>query len=361
MKSSLRKRELSEQQTELRDYLLRRLGFIEGEIKDLYCEALTQYFYENDYVKDFTFTDKKTEKEVSVSVHYTVVDALNDEVKFREEKRWAFKDKIQSSKAISATELAAFSFCPASFSIANTFETGSTREMDIGTQQHEESLLSFFKKQTFSIYQENIRSDEKDRIKPDYIDSNNAWFFEELRNSILIYAGHNDQENRLFYNKQRTLLGQPDYVFQNKTGQNFIVEEKFKSSKEHNHFFANHKVQLASYINGLEEINAQYGYLTYWFYENTSKGLKVTHCKLYKITKSDAAKAYLNGIYNKVSQLRRGVKLAFDVETLSVNKCIRCSFNRWCGHKTGLYKDLQYPYLTNYLKIFVAKYKSNNK
>lgn len=356
MKDRLRKRELSEEQIELRDYLLRKLGFTEGIVKESYSKALTQYFYDKNYVKEFTFLDNRTGKEVTVDVHYTVVDALNDELKFREGKKWIYKNRSHTSKAISATELAAFSFCPASFCIANTFESKPTEEMEIGTEHHEESFLSHYRKKTFIYYQtESLKSDGSETALA-FIDKDNKLFFDKIRNSTLLYSGHQDHKDRLFYNSKKTFVGQPDYVFQSKNGGNFIVEEKYKSNKDLFTFFINHKVQLASYIYGLIDFRADYGYLVYWFYDNGGNGFQITHCKVLKVVKTEAAKSYLNEIFKSIELLISGKKLSFDISSISANKCIRCSLNKWCGHKSGLYKDLHYPYDDSYLKAFVAKY-----
>ncbi len=361
MESKLRKRELKEQQVNLRDFLLQKLGFTKNELKDKYAILLTQFYLDKDFTKEFTYKDKITEKEVTVPVHYNVIDALFDEVKFREEKKWLLKNNHFASKAISATELSAFDFCPASFSIFNTFETDTTKAMEIGTEQHEESILSAFKKDYYKNFTESSKQVIGSTEQPEYINEENNYLFEDIQNSTLVFSGHKENSNQLFFNNKKDFVGQPDYIFKNNKGDNFIVEEKFKQNDNiTSSLFSNHKVQLISYLYGLEEIDAKYGYLVYWYYCYENYSIKIQRCKVFKVTKSETAKEYLVEIFDKTNVLKSGKKIVFDVSKLSPNKCVNCSFNKWCGHKTGLFKELYFPYQNRYLNTYVTKYNVEN-
>src|SRR5690554_1714127 len=113
---------------------------------------------------------------------------------------------------------------------------------------------------------------------------------------MLRFVGHNDFKNqRYFINENEGFIGQPDYIFKNKNGENFVVEEKFQRNTYGNQrrFYNNHKIQLASYINYIQEINLKYGYLVYWVYDDDYNE-NIGRCYVYRINNGGDVSDYLN-------------------------------------------------------------------
>lgn len=333
---------LSKNQKAFRDHLLKQLGFTEGEILDSFCRAVDSRY--DGETHEVTFKDKKLDKWITAQVAFTIIDLLMDELNIRKQKKRI--DKASVTSTISATDLAAYTFCPASYAIAKTFVVESTEEMDRGTEQHERQWLL---NDTFQAFRQSDEHSVMDR----YITRDNSAFFRELKESKLIFAGHNGNEKKFFYDKTGKFVGQPDYVFQNKHGQNFIVEEKFQFSKKDFTNYNNHKVQLASYLFGIDEFNAQYGYLVYWqeyWQKNTGvcssqdRWQHIDKCEVHRLEKSEAMRAFIQDIFKSVNSLKKGNILKFNTSKINPNKCIRCSSRSLCGHKTGRFEDISYPY-----------------
>ena len=132
--------------------------------------------------------------------------------------------------------------------------------------------------------------------------------------------------------------------FRNRNGELFVVEDKF-------HY--NHQVQLSSYIHGLDEIKPKYGYLLYWnikyinhyvFFEELDYIEHNYQIKLKKLLKSERSKRSLNQVFNEIQNLIKVEKVDFDRNLLNPNKCGNCVVTRYCGHKTGRFNELEYPY-----------------
>jgi len=175
-------RYLSLKQEKFRDFVFLKLGFKEGDYLNKYRESLEALIEIKDYKKPFTFLDKYDKsKEITVEVDYTIVDWLVDELKFRESREWRKKEIINNSKATSATDLANFSFCPASFAILNTFDTERTKNMEEGTHEHEKFHLLKWKEkvEALDIEESGIKDTELS-----FLDKETKLFFQELKTYI---------------------------------------------------------------------------------------------------------------------------------------------------------------------------------
>jgi CRISPR/Cas system-associated exonuclease Cas4 (RecB family) len=281
------------------------------------------------------------------SFHYQMLESRN-------KKNKSFNKKINTNNLISATDLANFTYCPASYSIGKTFETDMVRSAEIGSNFHAQNrLIKWLKPVSESQILAETEDNQHERVLIE--DENNKYFFDDIRFSELIYSGHNNNEQKYFINKKGNFVGQPDYVFQNSKGEKFIVEEKFKFKKADNFetFFNNHKVQLASYIYGLDKFEANYGYLIYWNYNFDYKTQKanIVECKVLKISKSDQVRSFLIDTFNSLNIFIKNKKQDFNSENLNPKKCANCVVNRFCGHKTGRFNDLEVPYNDRYLKL----------
>lgn len=294
---------------------------------------------------------------------YSVIDFLVDEYKLKKNNS---TERIEQTKdknnLVTATNLSSFSFCPASYSIQNTFQTKSTILANTGTRLHEQIRLGKAIKKEKHVNE--FIFDEKDKK-----------LLNEIMASELLYSGHNNKDKKYFINTKKTFAGQPDYIFKNKNGEVFIVEEKFQRAKfnslndyqndkyKNTHFHESHKTQLYSYIYGLEEFKPKYGYLVYWIYrEIDSKDwfepnkLRVSKCIFKRYDKSESMLKKLNKIYLKIKQLRQGKSINFNPDTLNPKKCANCAVNRYCGHKAGRFKELRFPYEKEYHKVWSTEY-----
>jgi len=231
--------------------------------------------------------------------------------------------------------------------------------MDKGASLHEEHrLINNIK---------GIKVQEGEVTKPSYLDYKNEAFFKDVRESKLIYSGHqeNNKGQKYFINKDIGFIGQPDYIFKNPNGNHFIVEEKFKrfNGKRTNHF-KNHKIQLASYIYYLIEFKIDYGYLVYWIYDYQDywigdfqvSDLFIKECIVLEITRSAEMENKLTAILNNIKEFKKNETLNLDLEQLNPRKCAACVHNIICGHKNKRINKVSLPYSPNYFKLYPAVY-----
>ena len=319
-----------------------RLGFEKNNYTYSYISLFEKKIKESGLriIKETHF-DKRTGNEVVIYAQNPLTEILNIEIQFRENLLLKDTHLNKSSRITSATDMSNFAFCPASFSISETFKIEQNPNMQNGLFQHKYQHLIDWKNQ---LKKADFDSNYYPNMK--FINEESKAFFKDVKDSNLIYSGHKNEEKRLFYNKNKNFVGDPDYIFQKANGELFIVEEKFKSENSHINFHHNNKIQLLSYIHGIQEYKANYGYLIYWF-----KTDETLNCKVTKIIRSNNDRDILNDIFNKIKKLKEGNKLPFTKEDLNISKCINCSYNWHCGHKTGNFIELEFPYSKTYLEV----------
>jgi CRISPR/Cas system-associated exonuclease Cas4 (RecB family) len=303
--------------------------------------------YYNEIVDPDLHKKYEFDGEFFVPVSFSILDYLMIEYKSKKDKN--FINKINTNSIISATDLANYTYCPVSYSIEKTFETDILKNAAVGSKLHEENKLLNWISREWNMWQIDYQKEIENK------DESNKSFFDDVRMSTLLYSGHNaENETKYFFNKARSFVGQPDYVFQNKDSQNFIVEEKFRWGRNgtFERFYNNHKVQLASYIYGLEKFNADYGYLIYWYYDFQ----EITSCKVLKISRTSQTRDFLNNSFLELTSFIKNKKINFNNDNLNPKKCANCVVNRFCGHKTGKFQDLEIPYSNKYLKLMQIPY-----
>ena len=271
------------------------------------------------------------------------------------------------SKTISASDIASFSFCPASYCIHQSYEIKPSPLTEIGKKLHEETrLLSQIK--TGQIHDKNKRDEHY------FEDKEYKHFLNDIDNSQVIYCGHSENDKSRFF-KNKELICQPDYIFQNRDGQYFVVEEKFrfvrKKKVETKHpdeiadqlryesyftlednyndiFYANHRLQLAAYMYGIEDYKIEYGYLVYWHLKKD----EVAKCIVTKVERSAALVENLRDTFRSIKLFNTNSSLLFDNGILNLNKCSNCSVAALCGHKSKRYSELKLPYYEgNYVRL----------
>lgn len=347
------------------DYLLIKIGVRNTQLRSLYLEYLEKMYavWDGEYW--------------TVS---SAIDALLDETTLKKELEKI--DQKTLFESIAATDLSHFTYCPASYAISRSFEITKVNALENtqhGINFHEQlNLLKYTRRETDSEI--NIfREQEALYNRPNYI----SGIPEEIAKSTIIYCGH-EAEKRYFSNGK--LVGAPDYIFQNEKGQYFVVEEKFHRKRDpfrmsyreasydeidpetekarrqwENHqgfFFDNHLVQIVSYIKNIKEYTISYGYLLYWYYDmDYDRNVPYIHRTI--STRVELNKKY-EGMYatalKGISSLQEEKKQSFDANAIKVEKCTSCVVGKYCGHKTGRYSELTFPYKKEYLKLFFAKF-----
>jgi CRISPR/Cas system-associated exonuclease Cas4 (RecB family) len=360
--------ELSDKQEALVDYLLTRLGFRKGQVLDEYLRTLATVAHihrnvraiwpdqsnENFEEPDFYWWDG----EKYLPEKYDIVDFLIDEYKLKNEKNYEINRDIPNH--ISATDLADFTFCPIGFSLRKSFDTTTLTTSETGTRLHEQCRLIKRIDLKREVHREHeTKTKEEDKITA-YINRENRAFFEEIKDSKLIYSGHsnNQTKEKYFINEELNFIGQPDYVFKNARGDVFIVEEKFKRERYRGFdtFFRNHKVQLASYIYYLKQFKVKHGYLVYWMYDYIDNKICYDRCLVKKLTKSDNAETFLNNAFDCVKKFKEEKYYNIEDGLLKPKKCASCVYCMYCGHKNGRKDQVTLPYQRGYHNLFRAEY-----
>jgi hypothetical protein len=361
---------LSKKQALFANYLLIKLGVRDPQLRSMYMTQLLKIYSKWN------------------GVYWTAspaIDALLEETVLKKEiEKLIIK---QPAGSIAATDLSHFTYCPASYAINKTFEitnTNGAENTEQGINFHQQlNLLKYINKENKS--EVNIFSDQEAIYgQVNYV----SGIPKEIANSKIVFCGH-EAEKKYFTNGK--LSGVPDYIFQNESGQYFVVEEKFHKKRDPNKstysevwydqvdeetetkrkrwesfrptFFDNHIVQLVSYLKNVCEYNISYGYLLYWYYDldyqtNTPLIHKTASIRMELNATSEALyKRALDGI----NFLNEEQKLTFDINAVGVEKCVSCVVGKYCGHKTRRYSELSFPYKKEYLKLFFAEFPAELK
>ena len=212
---------------------------------------------------------------------------------------------------------------------------------------HEQNRLALYTPENKEKYKLN-----QDIHEPEFYTAQNKFFFDDIRSSSIYYVGHSENPIRYFISSKGKFVGQPDYIFTNKYGDNFIVEEKFKHYKSKtSNLHLNHQAQIISYLSGLDTINAKYAYLVNWYYDYEHNYRKIKECHVHKFEKNIVDQSNIRAIYQKILSLNQGNVLFFDTKKLDANKCAKCAVRLFCGHKTGRFTEISVPYSKDYYTL----------
>jgi CRISPR/Cas system-associated exonuclease Cas4 (RecB family) len=351
----------SEKQDLFLDYLLRKIGFKNQDLIDKYKNKLEAVhgIYEQRHKTIHYGNGNSYDQYYYKFINSGCIEVILSEIEIKKDLGSISTIEFLNSAKISATDLSSFTFCSASFTIKKSFEikypTGE-EALDIGSDFHE-SLRLINKKFP------------KGSVESDFIDynvqENNV--IKKIKSCKLIFAGHaNEKES--FENKSKNYIGQPDYIFKDPRGDYFVVEEKFKYlssyyNPDHNDwkeieenneiikntFFSNNIIQLASYLEFIEEYELKYGVLIYWFYSFIDDKPYI-HDFSYKVVKVGEYSKQLNSTLLNLINLIKKKKSDF-ADKINPNKCISCSVNKYCAHKTNEIDTLSFPYSKNDLKL----------
>ncbi len=119
----------------------------------------------------------------------------------------------------------------------------------------------------------------------------------------------------------------------------------------------NHKIQLITYLKCVKEYSLEYGFLVYWYYDYDSERNPYIHKVAVQKLRLDANTENLfNKTLTSLNTLVSTGSLPFNIAKLSPLKCSRCVVNKYCSHKTKRFKEIRFPYETEYLKLFPTVY-----
>lgn len=391
--------ELSHKQKLFKNYLLKKLGFLDDEFLKNYTSILEKIsprfsilgkkkkiWNEEDqrfYPENTDVNKKYIEKEnYFIPEKFNIIDLLNIELNIKKNKDYIFK-KIQL-ETISATDISNYTYCPISFAISKTFELPKYESSIIGTSFHgDNTLIDYLQKLKtpyFTISKNNYNESQEIIRTNNYLNKNNEIFFEELYDSLLVFYGHNILETKKYFkSKKGNYVGQPDYIFKNKkTGHFFVVEEKFQyvpkeasifnefikedekieieRKRKGKSFSANHINQLKSYLYGIDEYELKYGFLLYWQYESKNEYQTIVSCKVLRIDKTEKGRQEIREVFISIKNLINNKKEIFDINSRVPSKCANCISNLLCGHKSGKFNSFTIPYSKNYLKVSYVQF-----
>jgi len=299
--------------------------------------------------------------------NYKLIDYLSDELRIKQ-NNLIEPVKNPNKNSLSATDIANYTYCPVAYTISKTFEQEKSLSAETGTLLHEQNILKnllfkLTKRITGIEIDANYQKTMNENITKSIVDDSNGYFFKDIATADLVKSGHNSNQE-YYHNKDLNFFGMPDYVYKNKDGKHFFVEEKFmlrRDSKGVPPFYANHIDQLSSYISLISEVKAEYGYLVYWLYVFDYGEPKVQQCVVKKLERSITLDRNITNIKNSIDALKNGQTFQFIRDTNRVSKCIGCVYNRICGHKTGKYDSYQLPYNKHFLGTFNIGYSKNTQ
>jgi hypothetical protein len=362
-------RGLSKKQRIFRNYLIKELGFPADRFTVKYIRILSttcQQFRilgalppEYDLVEDepgqahqvlrnsSSFLNYIFLNDMFIPSAYGLLDYLNDEISYKKNKK--YKTKEWTIDAISASDISNFVFCPVSFSINKTFELPKLEIAITGTLLHENRLLRLILELT----------DPRDEHEWNKRDSHYTLFkssapecFDELLGAKVLFSGHDtDCKGKFFTSRAGKLFSQPDFIFKTHEGEHVVVEEKYYTGNPRTTFYENHVSQLRAYLFGIPDFEITHGYLIYWGYSLTKGYPSLTSCSVLKVFKNDVSKKMLSETLTEMKGFLSEKAMSFNPSLRNPKKCANCVSNFACGHKTGQFDKVTFPYSSSFMQI----------
>lgn len=348
---------LTESQYEYATTLLKLLGYSDEEKIEQLLVLYDNKYSTNEYSSSTeSLKNRKGQHYKTINTYKSrTVNKSIDIIKWELEQIFELKkrklENIELGKYTSATDLANFVFCNASYSISKTFEikeSPNKSKIDAGTELHED-LRIISEKKYFGFDDDFISNFTEKQLQ----------ILKKIKSCKLIFKGHKE-EKQIFKNKEKKFIGQPDYIFLDPNNDYFVVEEKyhyhqnydsdneiikFSSDKKYatKDFFPNHLIQLQSYIDYILEYNIKYGLLINWYYHINKNGQMYIHDFTYKILRKNTNTEFLEGTLLAVENFKNTKTMLINND-INLNKCFNCSVKFYCTHKTDNKKPVQFPY-----------------
>ncbi len=390
---------LSERQTLFMNYLLERLQFPSSDFREQFLENLSRRCKEyvnyaaqpirRDrksgeivYPKDHDFKQYAEQDDRLIPTRFNIIDLLLLECDIKSRGRYATLSPSKTS--ISATDISHFTYCPVGWSIAKTFQLPKLLSTRVGTSMHEQhKLLKYVPSRQPDGSVLRPDRDLRSRAAEMSCDACTKELFRDLAESMAVFVGttSDDADRKWYVGSDNRFIGQPDYVFFNpRKGCHFIVEEKFhmiprpprtdlppdwcaehgydpdaiERTRQRTVFYDNHLNQLRSYIYGIREHGALYGYLVYWRYyfeqnesydERSAYNLHIEQVRSRKVSgKNDEDRNALRNVYSQIKTAMSSGGGQFSRDRRSASRCAGCVHSILCAHKTGRYDAYAFPY-----------------
>lgn len=320
-----------------------KLKIIEDYLKKLLDKLNFSSIKTSEYINEIL---KNKEDESIKAILTSNLKSLKDEVIFRERKLFRFN--YIANKVTTISDLSDFTFCPVAFAINSSYDVIPNRSLNIENYTDQKWTLGV----RYFEYQKNQNFNHTFYDFESNLDGFTRNSFMEIFSSILLFNSYQNLNNKLFFrNSDDTLRGIPDYVFQNNSGQKFVVIEKFTKRKSDNEdFFINDKMKLLANMFESNSLNVDFGYLIYWKYtltadESTGQPIqKVNGCNIIKIYKNEEDYNLLKRIIYDLKTFKHKKQFHIENNQITLSKCLRCSVKHYCNHKTGKFNKVELPY-----------------
>jgi len=372
--------------------LIQHLGFKSKKSQE---EIISQIIPKSDYVH-FMYKGEQTIK----NNPKRIIEGLIGDFELRRDKK--LKDQIKAKTILAATDLADYVFCPASFSLKQSFDIPKTFEMEVGEELHEKRQLDEFLSNLLNKRKrDNFRSSLLKQIE-EGVDINKQWswlssstdtigqwkikdalmgflqsgnkkdlniiynstniddsefndeeikeiykgMYGDILKSKCVFYGHNNNETEPFFSKDRKLSGMPDYIFERDDGSKFIVEEKHTWREEVLKPWKSHKMQVQSYLYTVihGDIPMSDGYLIYFSWNYFKGKLRTKNPRLYRINKTSASKQELIKTHAEILEFMHSGEKKFDNNSINTNKCFNCSSRVFCNNLDKNKSKINFPY-----------------
>ncbi|SKB56122.1 hypothetical protein SAMN05660226_01990 [Parapedobacter luteus] len=324
---------MSPKQQILIEYLIKQLGFEDDNFLKQYIDELEKTIpvFTPDRGPDFVMEN--------------IIDLLFLELNTMKNRRL---ESRLIGDFISATDIAAFTYCPVSYAIAKSFVLPKPESAIIGTSLHSKGYILNFTGNNNTLGNEQNSNQHNKKANLDYlINEENELLFDTLKKSELVYADF-DGSGKPFKGKRGAFVGKPDYIFRDEVGNFFAVEEKYQyrqySSSISPNFYDNHVNQIVSYIYGIPKPKIAYGFLVYWKYDFHNNDIYIQECQVKKINKTALNRQNILTVFRAIEHFMNEKLINFDKSSRNPKKCANCVYRLYCGHKTGYFTKIPLPY-----------------
>jgi hypothetical protein len=363
------------------DFMLKRIGMTNEHHINNYTSHLETLYGKMDYypIEHYIGGEKFVRKKWFWSVSQCI-EVLKEEIELKKDVSAIQLKNVK--KRFSPTDLADYVFCPVSFTIKQSFlieKPSGLVSTKTGIMFHEQLRLipstSIPNKTEATLYVDNLIFSNK--------------ILQWIKKCKNVFCGHIESNNPFI---NGLFSGIPDYIFQDEEGKYFVVEEKFHKKRDPNKlsqdekinyyglgaddsfvdedaerdrinwktstpkFFANHLIQVIAYIKNILPYNIEYGYLIYWFYDFNGEEPYIHKVSGKKVILDQQNEQLYDDTLKSIIHLRREGNIPFSSNDLNMNKCGGCIVNKYCGHKTGKYQNIEFPYNKNHMKLYQTSF-----
>jgi len=308
--------------------------------------------FKNYIIEDITFDNYISR--VKLAKHIK-----NFQEEFYLRKKKAPKSTFNKEKTTLVSDLSHYLFCPVSFAINETYiiEANTSWERDewLGDKR-----LFIERHQIFNKTRNYEYSFNDSQI---IVNSELTSSFEYLFNSAIRVNNATNPQPTIFYNKEKSIIGEEDYIMQDKSGIKYAITEKFSSiySADSKTPFESDLVKHYAFLEELDKADLSFGFFITWYWElknietnneSIKKKIVISSYRLTKIEKTESNSIKLQKTINSVVSFKNNLSMTIDGDKISyANKCFNCSVFSYCNHKTGKFDYIELPYNLDSNKI----------